>query len=107
MRKIDIRPFVVVINEPDGGKREVGYRFKESIIEILFNPNLKLNSVNLLKQDELAKKIMNAGEEELLLEEEEYIRVKAALDTIQGLTKNDVELVRRIINATEVEVKAK
>ena len=100
-----MKAFTVSVRDGDI-KREVNYGLKESMAALLFQPALKLNSVSLLRQDELAKKIIDSGDE-LLLEEEEYLRLKVAVDTVQGLGQNDVELVRRIINAPEIEVTAK
>ena len=105
MRKIDMSAFTVSVRDGDV-KNDISYGLKESMVALLFQPALKLNSVNLLHQDELAKKVMNAGDE-LLLEEEEYMRLKTALESIQGLGQNDVTLVNRIINAPEVEVTVK
>lgn len=103
MKKINLTQFSVVVREKDGTEKEVEYKLKESIVELLFQPALKLTSVQLLKQDELARKIV-AAENELLLEEEEYARLKKALDTVQGLSRSDIELVRRITEATDVEI---
>lgn len=106
MKKINMKGFKVTVTNKDGIKREIDYGLKESLVEILFHPTLKLNSIKLLKQNDLAKKISDAGDE-LLLEEEEYSRMKEALEKIEGLGKNDVELVQRVVNAETVEVKPK
>ena len=43
----------------------------------------------------------------VLLEESEYSRIKMVFETIQGFRKEDVELVKRVIEAPEVEVQEK
>jgi len=106
MRKINMREFKVSIFNKDMSKQEVDYALKDSIIEIIFNPALKLNGTRLLKQNDLAKKVLDA-EDELLLEDEEYNRLKDALEKVEGLGKNDVILVERVINAEKVEIQAK
>ena len=106
MKKINMKAFNVTVRDGNGKEKEIKYGLKESLIEIIFNQALKLNSLKLLKQNDLAKKIETAGDE-LLLEEEEYVRVKEALDKVEGLGKNDVELVQRVMNAETVEVTAK
>ncbi len=105
MRKINMVGFKVLVYRNDE-KKELDYAIKDSMIEIIFNPALKLNSIKLLKQNDLAQKILAAGDE-LLLEEEEYNRLKEAFEKVEGLGKNDVELVKRIFDAEKVEVEAK
>lgn len=106
MKKISLKPYNVMVWNKDGSQKEIAYGIKESMVEILYNPALKLNSINLLKQEGLAKKIVDAGEE-LLLEEEEYTRLKNALGVIEGLGKNDLEMIHRIVDAEDVVVEIK
>ena len=102
MKKIDIRPHTVTVVRTDGTKEEVPYQIKESLVEILFNRELKLNGVGVIKQNQLAEKILASGLDELLLEDEEYERITRALSLVEGLGKNDVEFAKRVINATQV-----
>ena len=100
-------PYTVSARTPDGQTKEINYGIKESMVEILYNPALKLNSINLLKQETLAKKIADCVGDELLLEEEEYSRLSHALSVIEGLGKNDISMCHRIIDAETVTVEAK
>ena len=102
MKKIDIRPYQVTVVRTNGAKEEVPYEIKESLIEILFNRELKLNGMGVLKQNLLAEKILAAGPDELIVEDEEHDRILQALTAIQGLTRNDVEFAKRVINAEKV-----
>lgn len=102
MKKLDIQPYQVSVVRTDGTKEEVPYQVKESMVEILFNRDLKLNGVGVIKQNQLAEKILAANSDELLLEDEEHERVMKALSLVEGLGKNDVEFAKRIINATSV-----
>jgi Uri superfamily endonuclease len=38
------------------------------------------------------------------MEEEEYRKLRQAFETIEGFTKSDMELVRRVLEAEEIEV---
>lgn len=107
MYKIDMTPFNVTVKNLDGISRDVKYGLKESMVEILYTPALKLNSLGLLKQEVLAKKIANANDTELLLEDEEYTRLKNAMEAMEGFAKNDLTLVHRILEAQPVEVEVK
>jgi len=55
----------------------------------------------------LAIKLEQCKEDEILLEEEEYQRIKKALDTYKGFGRNDIELITRINEAEKVEVETK
>jgi hypothetical protein len=104
MKKINMKQFDVSVRLPDGTTKDINYAIKESMVEILFNPALKLKTIDLLRQEVISKKIIEAGDE-LLLEEEEYNRLKSAMDVVEGLSKNDLEMVHRINDAETIEVK--
>lgn len=82
---------------------EYPYHVKDSIINLLFNPDLLLSNAEVVKQDILAIKIEQC-DGEILLEDEEYDRIKKAFDTFKGYGRDSVELVRRINEAPVVEV---
>ncbi|MCK9592317.1 MAG: hypothetical protein M0Q91_09960 [Methanoregula sp.] len=96
MRKIDVSDYEV------GGSGS--YPVKGTLIQLLFNPELKLSARDLIPQDAIARKIESANGT-LLLEESEYQKVKAAIETVKGYGRADLEFVNRILNAPEVPVK--
>ena len=106
MRKLDVTQYMVKILQPDGTRKELPYDIKEMIIQLMFHPDLKLGGVDLLEQNKVAEKILKAGKE-ILLEEEEYNKVKQAVDSFRGFTKSEVELVRRVTECPEIKVKEK
>lgn len=83
------------------------YDVRNSLMEILFHPGLELRAKDVLDRDVLARKIKDWPDKELLLEEEEYKKVVAAIEVLRGLTRHDVEFVRRVLNALQVEVQPK
>jgi uncharacterized protein YacL (UPF0231 family) len=103
MKKINLKDYEVEVRTPTGTNR-VNYEVKTSIIGLLFQPELKLNGVELLKQNQLAEKILQHQEPEILLEDAEYNKIKQAIDLVKGFGKNDVELVRRVLEAEDVSV---
>jgi len=113
MRKLNLKDYTVKTRVPDQmelGKfidAEFPYPFKDSILNLLFVPALQLNGAELVKQNVLAMKLEQCKEDEILLEDEEYNRIKKAVDTFQGFGKNDVELVIRNNEAEVVEVEPK
>ena len=113
MRKINLKDYIVKVKAPDKmnpGQEidvEFPYHFKDSILNLLFIRDLQLNGAELVKQNVLAMKLEQCKEDEILLENEEYIRIKQAIDVFKGFGRNDVELVTRINEAEVVEVKPK
>ena len=105
MRELKIANYEIGAKDPETNKRiSAPYEVRESIVEILFHPELRLNATDLLKTNELAKKILGCKKDYVLLEEEEYQRLLDACNKIQGFGRNEVELVQRILDAKEVEV---
>lgn len=102
MRKLDLTPYEIDVRT-ESGKTTKSYGVRESLIEILFSPVLKLGSVALLRQNSLAQKIEKSGLE-CIVEEEEYERIKQALDSVTGLGIHDVKFVEMILGAPEVTV---
>ena len=113
MRRLNLKNYTVKIKAPDQMnpgqviEGEYPYHFKDSVLNLLFNPDLQLNGAKLVKQNVLAMKLEQCKEDEILLEDEEYQRIKEAVVTFRGFGRNDVELVTRINEAEKVEVKSK
>lgn len=97
MKKIDVSPYNTLGEDGDE------YDVKEAIVAVAFNTEQRLSATELLKRDDLARKVL-ASDNTLLLEEAEYSMLKKSFDMIAGFQRNDVEFVRRILNAETVEV---
>jgi hypothetical protein len=100
MRKIDVTDYIVSIN----GEGQP-YPMREALAEVLFHPALKIQALDLLKRDDLARKILDTEPPDLLLEEAEYSLIRAAVDKVDTFTRNDVEFVKRVTSAPTIEVK--
>jgi hypothetical protein len=96
MRAIDVTDYKV-----DDSKDL--YPMKEALAEVLFHPALKIMALDLLKRDELARKILRSPAS-LLVEETEYAMIKAAVEKVDTYTRNDVIFVERVLGARTVEV---
>ena len=113
MRKLSLKDYTVKVDAPDRMnpgqliKAELPYQVKTSLLNLLFIPALQLSGAELVRQNVLAMKLENCKEDEVLLEDEEYNRIKRAIDTFKGFGRNDVELVARINEAEVVEVEQK
>ena len=104
MKRIDVRDYLVGIQLEDGTPQEIPYRVKESLVGCLFHPELKLGGRDVIDRDKIATKIESA-EDYVLLEDAEYQKLLHAFETVKGFGKADVELVRRVFEAEDVEVK--
>ena len=113
MRKLNLKDYTVHSKAPDNmnpGKLidiEFPYPFKDSLLNIMFRRELQLSGAELVKQNVLAMKLEQCKDDEVLLEDEEYARVKNAVEKCTGFSRNDVELVTRILGAEVVEVEPK
>jgi len=113
MRKLNITNYMVKIKGPDKMnpgrviEGEWPYNVKDAILNLMFNPILQLTGAELVKQNMLAIKLESCKEDEILLEDEEFSRIKRAIDTFKGFNRNDVELVTRIKEAPQAEVNQK
>ena len=113
MRKLSLKNYTFKVKVPDkmneGQLMEAEYPFpvKDAILNLMFNPALQLNGAELVKSNVLAMKLEQCEEDEILLEDEEYSRIKKAVDSFRGFGRNEVELVTRINEAKVVEVEQK
>ena len=111
MRKLNLKNYTVKVKVPDQKNpgqvidAQYPYGVKDSILNLLFTPDLQLNGAELVKQNVLAMKLEQCKEDEILLEDAEYSRIKLAVDTFKGFGRNDVELVERINSVVEVDSK--
>ena len=106
MRKIDVRNYTVTLGTADGQEITEDFKVKESLEICLFHPQLNIDGREMMKRRKVLHKIEEA-EDFLLLEDDEWQKLKSAFETIKGMSKNELELVERVLEAEEIEVKEK
>jgi len=106
MRKIDLKPYDVEVQIDEKTTKTVPFQIKESLTVLLFHPSLELDGREIILRDKLANKIEEANDE-ILLEETDYSKIKLAAERVKGLNRNSVELLKRIFDAKKVEVEEK
>ncbi|AJP62057.1 hypothetical protein [ANMV-1 virus] len=99
---------MVNMRNADGKLEPKPYNVKDSLISCLLHPTLKLTGRELLLRGKLATRIEETeiikGNGHILVEEAEYRKLRQAFETIEGFTKSDMELVKRVLEAEEIEV---
>ena len=96
MKKISLLPYKVLPAGED-------YKVRQSLLNVMFSPHLHLSARTIIEQDKIACKIEAAGDV-VILEDAEYERVKMAVETFDGYQRNDLEFVRRVLDAETVRV---
>jgi len=113
MHKLNLKDYMVRVKSPDQVnpgqvvESEYPYYAKDSILNLLFIPELELSGAELIRQNLLAMKLEQCKDGEILLEDEEWERIKKAFDAFRGFDRNAVELVTRILEAPVVEAEEK
>jgi hypothetical protein len=109
MRKIDVGNYMVQMRNVNGDLEPKPYNVKDTMVNCLLHPSLQLTGRELLLRDKLSTQIEETeivkGVGHILIEEEDYRKLRQAFEKIEGFTKNDMELVRRILEAEEIDVK--
>lgn len=98
MRKISLENYSVDVNG-----QLTPYDVPGTLITCLLHPSLQLAGRELLARNQIGTKIESA-DGFILLEDAEYAKLESAFETVTGFSRNDVELVDRVLNAETVEV---
>lgn len=106
MRKINVENYQVTLGTANGQEITEDFKVRESLEICLFHPQLQLDGRELMKRRKILHKIEEA-DGTLLLEDDEWEKLKQAFETIKGMSKNDLPLVERVLEAEEIEVKEK
>jgi hypothetical protein len=99
---IDVTDYPVVAQTPEG-EVVAPYQVRASLINLLFSQQ-NLGAMEILERDDIARKIRDSVADEsgiLSLEDAEFKMLETATKAFKGFGKNDVELVRRVLNASK------
>ena len=105
MRKLNLKSYEysqTVRNPITGQSNEMklNYSVKDSVLNILFLPALRLMGAALVKQNVLAIKIETCEKDEIELNEDEWKLILAAVNAYPAQGRMDVEFIDRILNQT-------
>jgi len=107
MRRINLKEYTETVRDEDGKAKELPYPVKDSMIEVLLSKELGLSAREALDRHTLACRIKDCSDGTILIEEGDYKKLVAAIDTITGWGRTDIEFLKRITEAPIVEVEEK
>ncbi len=107
MRRINLKDYMEKVRDTEGNEVERPYDVRNSMIEVLLSRELGLPARETLDRDIVARRIRDCSDGTILLEEGDYTKLVAAIDTIKGWGRPDIEFLRRILEAPAVEVEEK
>ena len=94
MKRVDLTNYTVEDGKP--------YLVVDSLVALLFNPNLSLSALSLRTHNKIADKIeacKEQGMDFVDLEDAEFETLKMSVEAYRGYVRNDFELVDRILGA--------
>ena len=102
------------IKQLDENGQPITINVVDNLVGLVLHPVLQLNGSGLLQHHKLADKLLAQPEayaggdgqssHQILLDAQDYGRLKRAVETFKGFGRPHVELVRRVLEAPEVEV---
>ncbi len=106
MKEIDLSPYAIA------GHKD---KFEPRIFlgETLLSPLLKLGGLELLASFKLADRIQVCETDKLLVDDKEYAKIKRVTELPSmagaaiGFGRNEVEMIRRILEAPDVQIEKK
>lgn len=104
MRSINLKGYEVKIFDSDGISTNKTYDVRDAIVSILMSQHLNLGASQLLKNGKIGDRILDIKKDEIILEETEWEVIRDAVNKVVGFTRNDREMVQRILEAPCVEV---
>jgi len=108
MRRINLENYTEMVREEVSGQIvELPYPVKDSMVDVLLSRELGLSAREALGREDLARKIKDCPDGTILIEENDYTKLVTAIDTIKGWSRTDIEFLKRITEAPEVEVEEK
>lgn len=108
MRRINLKDYTETVRDEESGKDvELSYPVKNSMVDVLLSRELGLTAREAIDREDLARRIRDCSDGAILVEEAEWSKLVAAIDTIKGWCRTDIEFLHRILDAPTVEVEEK
>lgn len=83
------------------------FNVREAIANIITNPQQKHKGFRQITFDDLARRIVACKDDYIILDKVDFDMLYECFDNLTGYSRNDVELLRRVRDAEEVELEEK
>ena len=97
--RIDLSPYQGI----DEGGKELPIDCKQSLVNILFHPDLKLEPSEMFDAKDIADKVRST-DQYVVLDNKEMSHVRKAYRCIRGFPEMYIEFLRRIRDAEQIEL---
>ena len=103
-KKIDLSQYASNVVDPSTEGGFAMFDIRTSLVNVLFHQKLNLGAVEVLERDELRRAIINEETDTLLVSPDDWQKLCGGVKAVDGFGQNDVEFIRRVLKADEVEV---
>jgi len=99
--------FPVAYKKKDGSieEKEEPYKIREALGNIMLSPSLKHQGYRFHTVSKVVDKIEACKKDVIVLDAKDFDIVKESFDKFEGYGKHDKELINRVYEAEEVELK--
>lgn len=101
-KKIDLSRYETALR--DESAIPAMYDVRATLLNLLFHPDLNLSAVDTLSRQKLGHSIRHDESDVLLVSPEDHAKIQAAVEAWKGYSERDIEFLRRVIEAPEVDV---
>ena len=115
-RRINLEPYEydtgqkMRLPKPDGTLDErpvmADYNVRETLVNIILHPGRRMGGLDFLRAEELSRKILDESKAEVLLAEDDYAKLRAAVEQFKGYGRHDSQMLHRVMDAEIVQLEA-
>lgn len=111
MRKLNLKPYNITITQPNGTQQTIPYPIIQNLEQLVTAPQQQLTPTELMTLarifTQIRTDVLKKPYDIVLLENADYNTLKTKYMNFKGVTLNEIELTKRILDAEQVEVKEK
>ena len=100
MKRLNLDNHSITVKDPQGLPRIIPYEVRDILANVLTHQQFGLNGPDIMEVAPLVKKIKGASSD-VILTNEEYQVILAALKRFKGFLINDIPMLERIYNCPD------
>ena len=104
-RKLNLKSYDAEVGL-DGNDQPIlrSYNVRYSLAQVLFEDKLQLDHLQVLEAHDLAQRIRKCEDDELIVSEQDFGRIRRAIECLRGLHDRDVPFVERFAQSAVPKV---